>query len=412
MADTLARVHWKMGQSILPEFFVTQEESLLRDTALRFKASGVPFYGITNLEWNDALIPEGVLSINRLTLVMPSGILLNIPENTRAEPFNMGFTGASKVSVYCHFVKEQEGGGDDAGGWQDEAPDVPKTYYTLVLSSEQSTQGVHESIKLAAFDKDPDETWRLSESYIPPLLQVGTTPFFAKKLSELSQVLEYFHYNLGIESAGYLSGDSLMSVRSCMKASLKIQRFLANINGQVHCHPYFLYEALNEFYAEICYYKKVIPENATLPYRHDRLAECLNRIVDPLIRQMKMMESKTPYLSFKYKDGVFYMKLPEGIRAARDVYFLVQKGHVGDKVDVADLKLGSLTRIAMIHRNSLPGVPVQKVQRPPFQHSFGAEVEFYKVVQGEEWDYALRDLSVAYFRRKRFEGLECFIYWR
>ncbi|MCG8683536.1 MAG: type VI secretion system baseplate subunit TssK [Desulfobacterales bacterium] len=412
MADTLARVHWKMGQSILPDFFVTQEESLLRDTILRFKSIGVPFYGIGSLEWNSTLISEGVLSITQMTLVMPSGLLLNVPENARVTPFNLGLVGSTRVSVFCHFVMGTQKAEDGSDGWQDEGSEIPRAYYDLVLSSEQSTHGIHESMKLATFEKDPDDVWHLSEEYIPPLLRIGTTPFFEKSLNELEDVLEFFRINLGMETSGYLSGDALISSKSCMKSSLKMQRFLANIKTQVHCHPYYLYEALNDFYTEICYYKKILPEYATHPYKHDQLAECLNRLVIPLIEQMKMIESKSPYLSFEYKDGIFHLNLPQEIRAAREAYFLIQKGHVGDQVDLSDLKLGSMSRISMIHRISLPGLPLKKVQRPPFQHSFGAEVEFFKIMEGEEWDYALRDLSLAFYKRDQLEGVECFLYWR
>jgi type VI secretion system protein ImpJ len=398
MTDILARVHWKMGQSILPEFFVTQEESLLRDSILRFKATGLPFYGITRLSWNNSLISEGVVAINKMTLIMPSGQLLNVPENSKIEPYNLSQSGSSRVSVYCHFIMGDKETSEDAGGWSDEdKSDIPKAYYELILSSEQSTHGILESIKIAEFEKAPDETWQLSESYIPPLIEVGTTPFFKKKMDELSELLELFHYNLALEASGYLSGDSLINVKMCMKSSIKIQRLLGNINSQIHCHPYYLYEALNDFYTEVCYYKKILPENNTSPYRHDQLATCFNIIIDPLIEQMKALETKSPYLPFTYKDGIFSLKLPSEARAARETYFLVQKGHVGDKLDISNMKLGCMSRISTIHRLALPGVPLRKTERPPFQHSFGAEVEFFKIVEGEEWDYALRDLSIAFY---------------
>jgi len=413
MTDILARVHWKMGQSILPEFFVTQEDSLLRDSILRFKSTGLPFYGITRLEWNKPLISEGIVSINKMTLLMPSGQLLNVPENSKVEPFNLSLSGSSRVSVYCHFIMEDNSSTEDHSGWaDDDTNDIPKAYYRLMLSSEQSTLGMLESMKIAEFEKDPDDTWHLSEDYIPPLLEIGTSPFFQKKMDELNQVMELFHYNLALEASGYLSGDNLISIKMCMKSSMKIQRLLGNIKSQIHCHPYYLYEALNDFYTEVCYYKKILPENNTLPYKHDQLASCFNIIINPLIEEMRAMETKSPYLPFIYKDGIFSLKLPGEIRVAQEIYFLVQKGHVGDKLDISNMKLGCMSRISTIHRLSLPGVPLKKIERPPFQHSFGSEVEFFKIFEGEEWDYVLRDLSIAFYNQSKFQSIECFLYWR
>jgi len=45
MTDKLARVRWEMGQTLLPENFLAQEESLIADTILRFRMSGLPAYG-------------------------------------------------------------------------------------------------------------------------------------------------------------------------------------------------------------------------------------------------------------------------------------------------------------------------------------------------------------------------------
>lgn len=413
MTDTLARVHWKMGQSILPEFFVTQEDALIRDSILRFKSMGIPFYGISGLEWNNALLPEGVVSIKRMTLIMPSGQLLNVPENARVSPFNIGMIGSTNVSVYCHFVLDDKEGTKDTGGWQDDdTNDIPKVYYKLILSSQQSTQGIQESMKIAEFHKDPDEVWHLSDHYVPPLLEVGTTPFLEKKMDELSDVLEHFHLNLALEAAGYLSGDSLVNIKLCMKSAIKMQRCLANIKNQIHCHPYYFYETLNDFYVELCHYKKILPEKGILPYYHDQLAVCLNNLMDPLIDHMKSMEAKSPYLPFSFENGIFSLKLSGEIRENREVYFLVQKGHVGDGLDISNLKLGSKSRLTMIHRLALPGIPLKAVKRPPFQHSFGPEVEFFKIVEGEEWDHSLRDLSLAFYQHAQLENMEFFLYWR
>ena len=242
--------------------------------------------------------------------------------------------------------------GDDA--------EIERHYYSLILTSDQSAPGAIETFKLAQFKKDPDNTWQLSQEYIPPLLQVGLSPFLGPPLEELSQALELFHYNLALDASGYLSGESLQSVKQCMKSSLKMQRTIANINGQIHPHPYFVSESLADFYTEVCYYRKVVPENVTAPYQHEQLAVCFNRILTPLIKQMQMMEEKSPYLPFEFRDGVFQLALPSEIREARDVYFLAQKGHVTDKVDVGGIKLGNFSRIGLIHKMALPGVPPEK----------------------------------------------------
>ena len=60
MTGKLARVRWKMGQALLPEHFVAQEEALLAHSQLRSKIGGLPSYGFASLRWNDSLLSEGV----------------------------------------------------------------------------------------------------------------------------------------------------------------------------------------------------------------------------------------------------------------------------------------------------------------------------------------------------------------
>lgn len=413
MIENLARVKWEMGQTLLPVHFNAQEESLLADSALRFKLQGLPAFGIAGLKWNHTLLQEGVFSIQSLSMVMPSGMLIHVPGNAKATPFNLNVPGDVTIGVYCHVVGEDANEDSMDETWDTgEGGDVLRTYYSLVISADQSYPGALESLKLAQFKKEADGTWLLSREYIPPLLQVGSSLFLTDSLEELNQALELFHYNLVLDASSYLSGEALLSVKQCMKSSLKIQRFIANLKEQIHCHPYFVLEAVTGFYTDVCYYRKVMPENVIAPYKHEQLAACFNRIITPLMKQMQMVEEKSPYLPFAFKDGIFNIDLPSEIREARDVYFLAQKGHVTGKMEIGNVKLGSFSRIGMIHKMALPGVPMKKTDRPPFQHSFGPEVEFFRIIEGEEWDHALRDLSLSFYYQEIFSGVEFFLYWR
>ena len=76
MNDKLARVYWKMGQTLLPEHLLAQEDSLLANTVLRFRAQGLPSYGLGKLLVNETLLGEGIFSIQEMTLVMASGLLI------------------------------------------------------------------------------------------------------------------------------------------------------------------------------------------------------------------------------------------------------------------------------------------------------------------------------------------------
>ena len=411
MADKLARVQWKMGQALLPEHFVAQEGAFEADSIIRSRLTGVPGYGVAALKINDTLLSEGVFSIPGLTIVMPSGLLLDVPGNARITSLNLNLPGLSLVPVYLHVLKSKSNAEQGENSEQDS--EIFRIIYQLVLSSEQSYADAFETMKLAQFEKDPDGIWVLSSSYIPPLLQTGTSPFLESELTELSHALEPFQYKLSQEiAASYLSGDSLTSVKQCLKSVYTIQRFLSNIFSRINIHPYYVYEALKNFYTEVCFYENTVPENITNPFDCDQLGKCFAEIFEPLKQQMQVVQSPSPYLPFELKNNVWQIKLPPRIREAREIYFLIQKKHVSEIVSLKELKLASVSRVSLVHKLALQGIPLQKINRPPFQHTFGSEVDFFLVSQGEEWDHALREMTLGFYHSNQYEGMNYYLYWR
>lgn len=414
MADKLARVRWEMGQALLPEHLLAQEEALLTNMIFQFRMRGLPAYGIAELKWNDTLLNEGILLIQTITVIMPSGLLLDVPENAVVSSFNLNVPGAVNVPVYLHVLKSLSSN-EDAKEIQEseEESTIPKIVHQLILSSDQSHPDASETMKLAEFVKDPEGIWKHSGSFIPPLLQLGTSPYLKAELDELTQLLELFHYKLTQEiAASYLSGESLFSAKQCLKSVYHIQRFLANLSSQIHIHPYYVYEELKYFYTEACFYRNTIPENITDPYNHDQLVTCFQKILEPLKGQMQLVQARSPYLPFELKDGLYRTSFLPEVREAKDVYFLIQKGYVNKKVSFENFKLASLSRLPLVHRLSLQGIPLRKIDRPPFQHPFGPEVDFYLAVHGEELDYALRELSVAFYNQDLFKEMNFYLYWR
>lgn len=417
MAEKLARVRWHRGQTLLPEHLFAQEESLLTDTIKRFQLCGMPLYGIGSLEWNDSLLSEGIVSIVRMALVLPSGFLVDIPGNATISPFNMDVIGTTQVAVYLHLLENLNLDNiysDDAPASIASEDAIPRVIYELHLSSEPECTSAIQTLKLAEFQKDGGGTWSLMDDYVPPLLQVGTSPFVMQTVNYLAQLLELFHFKLIREiTASYLSGESLFISKQCLQGVYELQSFFANLRAQIHYHPYQLYEILKSFYINVCLYKNCTPENVDSPYLHDQLALCLKKICDPLFKQLQLIKSKSPYIPFKKEDGLFVIsRLPKEINNAKEAYLLLQKPHVHASISIEGLKLASRRRVSMVHQQSLTGIPLKKIDNPPFQHSFGAEVEFFLIVQGEEWDHAFGDSTLAFYDVERLEGITAYLYWR
>ena len=75
------------------------------------------------------------------------------------------------------------------------------------------------------------------------------------------------------------------------------------------------------------------------------------------------------------------------------------------------LKIASKSRVEIVHRLSLGGIPVQRIVTP-FHHNFGTEIDFYQLLPGDEWDHAVRDGAIAYFDRSQLKDCRSYLYWR
>jgi type VI secretion system protein ImpJ len=100
------------------------------------------------------------------------------------------------------------------------------------------------------------------------------------------------------------------------------------------------------------------------------------------------------------------------MREAKEVYFLVQKSHTNQKIELENLKLSASSRISLVHKLALQGIPLKKINQPAFLHSFGPEVDFYRIMEGEEWDNALRELSVVFYDHPQVKDMEFYLYRR
>lgn len=414
MIDEMARVAWHMGQTLLPEHFIAQEDSLLAETQLRMGQLGLPLFGVGRLKWNDSLLAEGVVSIQQMTLVLPSGRALDVPGNSTVDSFNLNVLGATRVPVYLHLTSKREAPAASAARRAEDGDTVDRVLQRIEISSEQTSRKALETMKLAEFVKSAEGTWSLSEEYAPPLVQVGTSPFLAGMIDRLQKTMERFHLKLEEDiAASYLGGEGLMGAKLCLEGVYRLRRFLMNLRTQIRFHPYYLYEALKTFYTQICLYQNATPEHATSPYRHDQLAQTFAMVVDPLLHQLQVTRGQTPYLSFERKEGLFIIpELPKEVRLAKEVYFLVQKPKVSEVFSLEGLKLASRARLPTVHQLSLQGIALRRIDRPPFQHQFGAEVEFFLLGEGEEWDRVLREGSIAFFDRPALANVNAYLYWR
>lgn len=406
----LALGRWSMGQVLMPQHFHAQEEALLSQLGLRAGLRGLPAHGVARLLWDDALLARGALSVSALTVVLASGELIDVPGNATVSNLNLGDVMSNEVEIYLHVLADTQ----DARGielYRDDAREVSRVIHRVALSTQSWLENARQSLKLAELVQGP-AGWQLG-SYVPPLLQVGTTPFLSTETNSLARAVDALEARLGEQLAdSFLGAEHLSRLRQGMAATYRLRALLLDLQGQVPLHPYQLFAALRDFYVEVCLLHASLPEPALVPYDHDDLAGCFGELGRRIAIRLQGHAPVSPRVPFGRVEDRFVAKpLPEALRRASDVYLLVQ--HNGrERVSLDGIKLASPGRLARVHLNALAGVPFFKEPAPDFAHTFGARADLYRLERGEEWEHALREGALSFWARPDIGQVHAALTWR
>ncbi|MFL5352446.1 type VI secretion system baseplate subunit TssK [Archangium sp.] len=410
----LARVRWQVGQTLLPEHFRAQDESLSAEARLHAQLSGLPQVGIASLAWSEALLAEGSLSISYLTAVMPGGFLVDVPGNAALPSFSLEATGRAEVTVFLHLLEDTRGT-EGVPLYADEPPNVQRVLHRLQLSSEQSVDRALSSLELAPFSKDLQGAWRPSGRKVPPLLLVGRNPFLNELLGELDLLLEKAHGQLRtLLLDSYQRGERLAAARRTLLEVRRLQGLRDDMRGGICPHPYHFFDALRRFYFEVCCYLELVPEAELPVYHHDNPGEGLWGWMKLLNRAFRPEDTRLTYKPFDCKEGQFVLtplpSLEEGMQS--ELYLLVRSEDPSQPPSLEGVKVASPSRLPVVRRLALRGIPLQHVPHPAFPHAFGPEISWYKLSLGEEWQYAVRDNGMAFYVTPALQGTQVFLFWR
>jgi len=409
----IGQVRWYLGQTILPEHLQALDERADTAAELRARLGGLPHYGAAQLAWSAPLLREGVLALSEATVVLADGILISIPGNTVPASLSLTNTGATYLPIYLHITDEEVGAAGNSVYASDPRV-VERVLYRSALSSSDKLDRSRGVFKLGEFAKNVDGTWDLSPAYVPPLLQVGSTPYLKQQLGSLETQLVNLEPQLAAQLQDtFLRPERLLSIRLCLSEIYRVLSRLADLKHRVPLHGYELFTALRSLYHELCCFHEVLPDSQALPYQHDDLGRCFGWLFQLLAQHVRPVYTRSTHLRFLKANGLFSLtQLPEEAKMAQEIYLLVQRPALHERVVMDEVKLSCTSRLALVHRLVLRGVPFKYVEKPPFQHTFGPEVDFYQLQFGEEWNYVIREGSVALYIHPVLENANVFLFWR
>jgi type VI secretion system protein ImpJ len=444
---SLCRVDWKLGQALMPDHFLWQEDSLRREWEQRSLHQALPMWGVVDLAWDEALLAtSGRLLITRLELVFETGVLVDVPGNARPVSLELPKPETQPIDLYLHLDSEPE---VIKGGWSDgEGSLIELRMQKLVLATEPlrtPLPGFHllrlrpNSIDAPSRPKEKATGWKIDPAYTPPLVSLfSLREFGLRRFENLNRALIRWKDKLRAHAV-----ENALGVHKRVQASLYLRQaqgltwYLRQVSPalteqalasderarqgtpskipSIHVHPFELFTQLVALYLDVFAFRcgplQTIQreEPAAFLYDHEALSQCFEAIEAAIEKELSRPGAASPEWSFsrdaQHPDRQI-CKLPEGLSADCELYFLVQLGGDPEEIEagsdgldvrLSGLKLAAPERLEPIQRRVLPGIPLERVRLLPFPHDFDPNtVQFYRIKHGPEWRWAHEAGAISY----------------
>lgn len=428
-ARSLCRVHWRLGQALLPEHFERQELGMSRELELRFAQLAPASWGVARVEWDDDALAGGIVRLTRLVAILPRGRLVDVPGNARSAPLDLATAESHVVGLYLHLLAEPDHEKDDEQARDLEA--VELVVHRVELSISPGHPGALDSLKLAELEQGPDGVWAARPGYVPPLLALAAWPaFFARVVGRLRKLLAGWQdILLGDLESHVLSVAKSLRAHECVRRGHLHGWFLAQIDAAapertdgpshpdsvVAVHPFELFRRVIDLYLDVHSYQSAAADEPALAarvYDHRDIAGCFEPLLAELESRTRLPHGRAPYAPFVREGRIAACALPEVLDGLR-LYWLVRRGESVGADDLRAVKLAASGRLETVHRHALRGVAIRPLASVPFRHDFDPDVELYEIVaEGEEWELARREGRIGYVAEGAVGVCETYLFWR
>ncbi|MES2824665.1 MAG: type VI secretion system baseplate subunit TssK [Pseudomonadota bacterium] len=433
----LAPVHWQMGQTLLPDHLLAQEDALTGEARLRYQAQGLPGYGVARLEWDRYLLAQGTFNIESLRIfTRDKNLLVDYPGNSLLISSPLAFVQSLRAPVYYFVLQENIIQNINANMHSSlasiPAGDVallPKRLFKLILAQQPSLPEQYEKLigshtlidqgKLAEFEQAVNKQWQLSERYIPPLIQIGTSEFLQRPLRQLSALLSrYLTETYKVCQRQQLSDMRHFEMKLCASTISQSLQYLANhignekIGGEVCLHPYFLYEQLQKLNRELALLSGEWAALNLKNYRHNDLHGIFKLLFRNIIANLKHHSRNNQSFTMHLKDGCYRAQLPNSLHQDDKLYLIINCDQQPSLPDNALPCLSSPDRIANLYHYALSGAALKPVKHSAMTHYFGEKTQCFQLMNGEELMHIKRDHSIAFLAQPEFANYNFYVFYQ
>lgn len=439
---TLQRVVWTEGMFMTPQHL--QQQDTYHETLLDTRMAAVTPYawGVVAVEIDTEALQAGQLQLLRLSAVLPDGSPVELergdPEAPPARPIEEHFKASQRVlEVYLALPKERALEEDYTRDGTTQAPrsvrfmvsnrptadlnaassvvQVPFGQRNLMLLFGTESREDFDTLKLAEIVRDKSGALKLQETYIPPCLRIGTSPWLINELHGLLKTIMAKQREL----AGSRKHRDASSVEF---TSSDVTRFLQlnALNGMIpvlhhmldttDLPPQTAYIWLIQCAGQLFTFSGEGDPSSLPKFQFINLRATFSELfarLNDLLRPIALEQCITVPLEIR-PDGLYLGKLDDERLARCSQFIITVRSDLAERM-VADqfprrAKVASRDEIHHLVNSAIPGVPIAVTFRPPPEVPIRPGVVYFTLaIQDAHWKTAMRERAMALYLPQPFE---------
>jgi type VI secretion system protein ImpJ len=305
---------------------------------------------------------------------------------------------------------------DELHSGREKRVQVARKEFRLLMESE-SRQG-YSTLRIARVVRTPAGVFRLDPAFVPPLVDLGASPYLMTIARRLIEILGARSTELA--DARRRKNESLADFTSSDIASFwmlytlnthypLIRHILESRQG----HPERLFNAMATLASALTALSPDVHPRDLPVYDHDDLSGCFTTL-DAKLRSLMDATLPKTHATFPLKQAqasIYAASLAE------DRYFQKTRLYLGIRADIDHgelirktpqfVKVAAATHIENMVRHALPALPLTHSQRPPANLPVKPDFEYFSIAQsGQVWEAMTRARNVAAYVPADFPGVE------
>ncbi|MGA9994379.1 MAG: type VI secretion system baseplate subunit TssK [Pyrinomonadaceae bacterium] len=395
------KIVWNEGMLLSPHHF--QQWDNYHEELLNARLSSLAPYewGILDLQINRESIANGFFDIVRCRIVMPDGLLINVPQPDPApdpRPVEGHFSpDAERLEVYLAIPARRDGAANFQmnGGeaninlryWQDagSAPDettgdnnqqLAYARANLRVLFEDEVLDGYASIKIAELERTTTGQLTLSENFIPPALNVGASPWLVNMLRQIVEILITKSSSLGEQKRQRAN-----TLADFTTSEVAVFWLLHTVNNSIPTlahlfrtplvHPERLYTEMAELCGKLITFTTDRHPKDIVRYEHTDLYGTFNQLSTEIrdLLELVIPTRCVPIPLEKTRESIYVGRVQDE-RLLQDAAFYfglranIPESQLIERVPRV-IKIASKDTIDVVIGSALPGVTIRHASPPP-----------------------------------------------